>query len=198
VGRYRYQTNTLPLPRLALFGALAWAIILLAACGGLPAASGAAPTPTGARATATPLPPTSVTVLRFGGSSDETHVAPFQMTAQDATSVQHLYEAVHALPHDPHRIGCPNNLGIGYELSFMRGDTLVLEVLLTGGCPTAKLLNSSNCRAWTPAFTAQIAATLGVAETTLEPPNGLVNTASPNGPFAPFGPIPSVPLPIHC
>ncbi|HEU4783724.1 MAG TPA: hypothetical protein VFS83_10320, partial [Ktedonobacterales bacterium] len=76
----QFQVNKAP--RLAVC-ALALAIVLLAACGVSPAANGS-PTATVIQATATPLPPTSVTVLRFGGPADENRVAPFTKTTQDA------------------------------------------------------------------------------------------------------------------
>lgn len=185
-----------PLPRLAVFGILVLAIVLLAACGVSPAASQTPPTATVIQATATPLPPTSVTVLRFGGPADQNRVAPFTKTAQDAANVQRLYNAVFALPpNQPRAVGCPIDLFIGYELSFMHGNTLVLEVLMTGGCPIVKLVGLSGCHTWTSDFTEQIAATLGV---TLQPRYTSLNTAGPNGPFAPAVPTPFVPLPVRC
>lgn len=185
-----------PLPRLAVFSALVLALVLLAACGVSPVATGTPTTGTVIQATATPLPPTSVTVLRFGGQANQNRVAPFMKTAQDAASVQRLYNAAFALPpNQPRAVGCPIDLFIGYELSFMHGDTLVLEVLMTGGCPIVKLVGLSGCHTWTSDFTAQIAATLGV---TLPPLYTSLNTAGPKGPFAPAVPTPFVPLPVRC
>jgi hypothetical protein len=193
--RYCYQTRMLP--RMVTLGTLMPAIVLLTACGAASTTSGA-PTATPIRATATPLPPTSVTVLRFGGSAEQNHVAPLQRTSRDTTSVQRLYQAAYALPPASQGAWCPIDRFIGYELTFQHGDTVMLEVLLSGGCPSAKLVQSSTCRAWTPNFTAQMAATLGVPVTTLAPPKGLLNTAGPDGPFAPFGPTPPVSMPIRC
>ena len=194
--RYHHQPSLLS--RMVALSALMLAIVLLTACGAASTTSGA-PTAPPIRATATPLPPTSVTVLRFGGQVEVTHVAPFQRTSQDASNVLRLYQATYALP-PPATQGawCPIDLFIGYELSFKRGATVVLDVLLTGGCHIAKLINLPGCRAWPHDFTAQIAATLGVPVTTLEPPYGLLNTAGPNGPFAQPGPSTSVRLPLRC
>ena len=193
------QLHTNTLPRLAVYGVLTLAITLLTACGASPATKGSQPTATVSRATETPQPPTSVIVMRFGGESNENHVAPFQRAVQDSASTQRLYRAVYAQPPYTYAaVGCLQDRFIGYELSFMRGETLVLEVLLSGGCPIIKIVGVPGCRVWTSDFTSQIADALGISAATLEPPDGLVNTASANGPFAPLGPTPSVSMPIRC
>ena len=181
--------------RLAICSTLALAVILLTACSVSPTHSVTAPTATGARATvtATPLPlPTSVIVLRFSGYPEQNRVAPFKMTSQDVAKVMRLYQAARALPLNQFNPGCPQDVDIGYELSFMYGNAIVLQVMLRGGCPVAELSGVHGCREWTPDFTAQIAATLGIPVTTLEPPNGLVNTADSTGPFAQGLPTPPI------
>ena len=192
----KHQTTTLPcwaLSRLAVFSAILLTAILLAACGATPAASG---TPSTITATASPLSaPTSVIVLRLGGFGEQTRVAPFQMTTHDTARVMQLYQAVYALPpYPPDRISCALDQGVGYELSFMHGETLVLQVVMDDACrlilissPPAPL-----CRDWIPAFTAQITATVGTSVTTIDPPSGLYHTAGPNGPFAQGAPTPPV------
>ncbi|HEU4783725.1 MAG TPA: hypothetical protein VFS83_10325 [Ktedonobacterales bacterium] len=180
--------------RVALSSAIALAMLLLAACGSSARTQPAA-TVVHATATATPLPaPTSLIVVRLSGFVEQNRVAPFQMTAQDTAKVLHLYQAARALPPAAPRISCALSRAIGYELSFMHENTVVLQVLLIFGCPTAEVSGLPGCRAWPPDFTAQIAATLGVPVTTLQPPppNGLVNTAGPNGPFA--QPLPTEPV----
>lgn len=196
----RHQVKVLlKLPILSTF---ALAIILLAACGPSQGSGSAPPAATVARATATvpPLPaPTSVIVLRLGGFGEYTHVAPFQMTAQDTARVSQLYHAVSVLPLST-RVSCPRDQGVGYELSFLNGNTLVLQVVMDDACQLVKISSTSGpaCRQWTPAFTAEIATTLGVSATTLEPPNGLLNTAKPNGPLAQPVPTPPVLTPKSC
>lgn len=192
----RKQTNTLP--RRAVFSMLALAMVLLAACGASPAASGTQPATVTIRATTTLLPPTSVTVLRFGGPSDQNRVAPFVKTLRDTGRVQRLYNAVYALPPQSTNVTCPSDRFIGYELSFMRGNTGVLQVILGGGCSYAAISNPPDCRRWTDAFVTQLAATLEVPETTLVPLSGLINTAGASGPFAPSGPTSPILTPPHC
>lgn len=179
--------------------ALTMVVGVLSSCGTSIQHAGTLVKTPAATATATVLPkPTSLTVLRFGGVYDS-HVAPFQMSTQDITKVQQLYDATVAQPPYSYRgAWCPADMGIGYELTFTSGDTVVRQVLLTGGCPTEKLSNPQGCRDWTPALTAQVAATVGVPVTTLEPAYGLRNTAGPNGPFAPGGPTPPVVVPQSC
>ena len=194
----RQQTNTLP--RLAVFSILVLAMVLLAACGASPAANGTSLTATSTtiRATTTPLPPTSVRVLRFGGPSDQNRVAPFVKTLRDTGRVQRLYNAVYALPPQSTNVTCPSDRFIGYELSFTRGNTQVLQVILGGGCSYAAISNPPDCRRWTLAFITQLAATLEVPETTLVPLSSLINTAGASGPFAPSGPTPPILTPPHC
>ncbi len=191
--RYKWMPFRLP------FGSgLALAGILLTACG-VSTATNSKSTTAHVTSTSTPsLPPTSVTVLRFGGLSSQNHVAPFQRTVQDAASVQRLYNAVYALPSPPTNVTCPQDRVIGYQLSFMRGNMLVLQVLLSGGCPVAALSNPPDCRRWTHALDTQLAATLEVPESTLVPLSNLFNTAGPTGPFAPYGPTPPVLTNFHC
>lgn len=192
----KYQATMrfrLALLRLVIWSALAIATILLAACDSSSTDRGIQPAATVVPATATPLPPpTSLIVLRFSGYPEQNRVAPFQMTSQDASKVQQLYQTARALPPSQFNPGCPQDVDIGYELSFMHGSTIVLQVMLRGGCPVAELSGVHGCRMWTPDFTAQIAATLGIPVTTLEPPNGLVNTAGPTGPFAQGLPTPPI------
>lgn len=178
-----------PLPRLTLASALALAIVLLASCGVSPAASQTPPTSTVIQATATPLPPTSVTVLRY--SPQDNRVPPFQQSTQDAAKVQQLYQMLDTLPDKAPSISCPlYAYGMGYELSFMSDNTLVLQVMLQT-CYGVSISNMKGCRQWTPALTAQVAATLGVPASTLETQN-VINTAAPGGPFAQPAPTPPI------
>lgn len=186
--------------QVALSSAFALALFLLAAC-----SSSARTQPTAtivhATATATPLPaPTSLIVVRLSGFVEQNRVAPFQMTAQDTAKVLQLYQAARTLPPVPPRISCALSRAIGYELSFMHDNTVVLQVLLIFGCPTAEVSGLPGCRAWPPDFTAQIASTLGVPMTTLQPPppNDLVNTASPSGPFAQAAPTEPILISAKC
>ena len=183
------------LPRLAMFITLMLAIISLAACGVTSNGAHAGPATTTAHATATPLPvPTLLTVLRY--SPEDNRVALFQQTSQDVAKVQQLYRALDTLPYKAPGIGCPLYAeGFGYELSFMQGNTLVLQVMLQT-CYGVSISNSPGCRQWTPALTEQIAATLGVPVSTLGPTDKLLNTAGPNGPFA--QPAPTPPILPHC
>ncbi|HEY7343379.1 MAG TPA: hypothetical protein VH591_21085 [Ktedonobacterales bacterium] len=166
------------------------ATTLLSACGvssvGTPIATKVRDT-----ATATPLPlPTSLIVLRY--SPEDNRVAPFQQTSQDATKIQQLYHALNALPFKVSGISCPQYAqGLGYELSFMDGNTLVLQVMLQT-CYGVSISTSSDCRQWTPDLTAQIAETLGVPASMLGPAEKLLNTAGPNGPFAQPAPTPPI------
>jgi hypothetical protein len=174
--------------RVALPSAFALAMLLLAACG-----SSARTQPTAtvvhATATATPLPPTSLTVLRY--SPQDNRVPPFQQSTQDAAKVQQLYHMLDTLPDKAPSISCPlYAYGMGYELSFMDGNTLVLQVMLQT-CYGVSISNAKGCRQWTPALTAQIAATLGVPASTLETQN-VINTTGPGGPFAQPAPTPPI------
>lgn len=195
------HTKTSTLPRLAVFGILVLAIVLLAACGAAPATNGAPLTATSTtiRATTTPLPPTSVTIVRF--STTDRQVAPFQRTTQDATKIHQLYRMLDTLPYKSPSGGSGCLLvteRMGYELSFMHDNTLVLQVVLQGGCPGVHLSSSSDCRQWTLALTTQIAATFDVSTSTVAPLEGLINTTGPNGPFAQPAPTPPVLVPMHC
>lgn len=173
-------------------------VTLMTACGASThRAAQAATTPIATATSSVPPPPTALAVLRFGGVANS-NVAPFQMSTQDAAKVQQLYKEALNSPPYPNYAGCPVELGIGYELSFTSGSTLVQQVMLTGGCPAVKLSNPAGCRAWTPTLTQQIADTLGVPATTIEPPNGLRDTAGPNGPFAPGEPTPPILTPKYC
>lgn len=179
--------------RVALSSAFVLAIVLLAACGVSPAAAGMPPTAPVIRATATLPAPTSLTVLRY--SPQDNRVPPFQQTTQDTAKVQQLYHMLDTLPYETPGISCPlYAYGMGYELSFMAGNTLVLQVMLQT-CYGVSASNSSDCRQWTPALTAQVAATLGVPASTLETQN-VINTARPGGPFA--QPAPTPPLLKTC
>ena len=185
------------LARLMASGGLALAIALLAACGSSLVGSGAQPTVTAIRATATatpPPPPTSVTVVRLSGFVEQNRVAPFQMTSLDIPKVQQLYQTARTLPRAIPRFSCPADSATGYEVSFMYGTTIVLQVLMIGNCHMLEVSGLPGCRDWPPSFTTQVADTLGVPVTTLYPstPNGLLNTAGPNGPFA--QPFPTEPV----
>jgi len=187
----RSQMNKVP--RLAVFSALALAIVLLAACGVSPAATRTPPTSTVIQATATPPSPTSLTVLRY--SPQDNQVPPFRQTTQDAAKVQQLYQLLDTLPHKEPTISCPlYGYGMGYELSFMAGNTLVLQVMLQT-CYGVSISNVKGCRQWTPALTSQIASTLGVPASTLEVAN-VIDTAGPGGPFA--QPVPTPPILPRC
>lgn len=181
---------------LAIFVALMLAIISLAACGVSSSDIHAAPTTATAHAstTATPLPlPTSLTVLRY--SPEDNRAAPFQQTTSDTAKIQQLYHTLDALPYKAPSSSCPlYAYGTGYELSFMQGDTLVLQVMLQT-CYGVSISNSKSCRQWTPALTSQLAATFGVPSSALEPKN-VINTAGPNGPFA--QPAPTPPILLRC
>jgi hypothetical protein len=172
------------------------AILVLAACGVSPSTSGVSPTATVARTTASetpPLPPTSITVLRFSQYPQQNRVAPFVKTSEDTASVQRLYHAVFALPPPPSPPPwCPQDVGVGYQLSFIHNNTVVLQVVLSGSCSYAAISNPPECRNWTRAFIAQVAATLRVPDATLEPLDSLLNTAGPSGPFAPISPTPPI------
>jgi hypothetical protein len=158
--------------------------MLLAACGVVPAVSDTpttSDTPPAAaiRPTATPLPPTSVTIVRF--SAKDNRALPFQQTTQDATKVQQLYHSLDTLPYKVSSISGPlYAYGMGYELSFTHDSTLVLQVILQT-CYGVRISNSSDCHQWTPALTTQIAATFDVPVSTLETKT-LINSTGPNGP----------------
>lgn len=175
--------------RLTAYSALASVIVLLAACALPSTGNTALPTATVVRVPATatpPPPPTSVIVVRLSGFVAQTRVAPFQMTSHDVPKVQQLYQTARALPANHSAFGCTQSQAIGYELSFMHGATLVAQVLMINGCRLLEVSGLPGCRDWPPSFTTQVAATLGVPVTTLYPatPDGLLNTAGPNGPFA--------------
>lgn len=183
------------LPRLAVFCTLMLSITILAACGVAPTSGGTPPAATAIRATATPLPPTSVTIVRF--STKDNRVPPFQQTTQDAAKVQQLYRSLDTLPYKVPGISCPlYAYGMGYELSFMHDSTLVLQVVLQT-CYGVSVSNSADCRQWTPALKTQIAATFDVPASTLETKT-LINAAGPNGPFAQPAPTPPVLVPARC
>ena len=193
---------------LAACSVLVLVVMLLVACGSPVSSGNAHPTATPARITATATPPsapTSVIVVRLGGIGQETHVAPFQMTTQDSARVTQLYQATYALSrYSRGAFGCAQDQGVGYELSFLHGDTLVLQAVMDDACKSVLLSSGPGLpcpdltRDWTPAFTAQIAAALAVPTATIEPPNGLYNTAGPNDPLAQGAPTPPVIVPKHC
>ncbi|HEX5441338.1 MAG TPA: hypothetical protein VFW76_10665, partial [Ktedonobacterales bacterium] len=100
--------------------------------------------------------------------------------------VLRLYDTARLLPRKYGGPSCPEDRAVGYELSFMHGTTVVLQVLMIGNCHMLEVSGLPGCRDWPPTFTAQVADTLGVPVTTLypPPPGGLFNSAGTNGPFA--------------
>ena len=173
--------------RLTILSALAITVAMgLLSTWSFPSAS-QHPTVTRATATATVLPlPTSIIVVRLSGFVQQNRVAPFHITSEDAAKVTQLYNIARALPRTYAGPGCPEDRAIGYEVTLMHGATVILQVLMICHCHMLEVSGLPGCRDWPPSFTTQVADTLGVLVTTLYPatPDGLLNTAGPNGPFA--------------
>ncbi|MGH2485828.1 MAG: hypothetical protein ACRDHE_07450 [Ktedonobacterales bacterium] len=118
--------------------------------------------------------------------------------SDDSSKVQTLYAAILAAPPPVHIDWCPADIGADYQLTFTSGPTIVLQIQMLEGCRKLVLSDSAGCRVWDGKFVAQLADTLGIPVSALLTGGSLINTAGPNGPFAPQVPTPPLLTPTHC
>lgn len=103
-----------------LFGMLLLVMLVLAGC-----SSGSAGT----------AKPTMLHVTRTDALPGY-HFAPLDVTIQDVTTVQNLYQAAYALPHPPSgTANCGADIGLVYHLEFFQGTSSVQQMSLDAtGC----------------------------------------------------------------
>ena len=128
------------------------------------------PTPSAVSATAAVVPQfTSLYVLRIG--------TPFDKTVTDAATIQHLYQAIQALPAFPASpFSCPPDTtgNEAYALTFSGTSVETVSVnIQIGGCQGVLFNGAHGWTQWvaqTPGFWQQFAETLGVPVSTILPP----------------------------
>ena len=176
-----------------LFAALV--AMLVAGCGsnGSPANSMApAVPPVQSTPTAVPLP-TMLHVVAVGDPA-RPNIAAYDVSRTDAVAVQQLYATTLALPVPPHGQFCGNYRGGGYQITFLRGTTVVLQAFMPDGyCPRVLLTQPDGCREPTSQYQAQLGALLGM------PLRRLVDdSAAPGEPTAPPHLAPDQPYAGFC
>jgi hypothetical protein len=112
----------------------------------------------------------------------QNHIPPFERTVTDPTKVQALYTALYALPPFPKgTYSCPMDIGLAYQLTFMRGQTVVSSATVKpDGCEGVTLPHGdirwavNQDHFWTT-----FAATLGIPRSDVYP------SRTTSGPIAP-------------
>lgn len=169
--------------------------VALTACGAPATANVPSPTAT---PTATPPSsnlPSTLQIVRFS-NFPQYRVAPFTADTTDEAKVRKLYAAALALPPTAHGRWCPIDIGVYYELTFERQGAIVLQAILSGGCPTLRVSNPAGCRDASGPFQQELADTLGVPLFDLTFDGA--GTAGPSGPLAPTVPTPPLLVPGSC
>src|SRR5215469_14694118 len=86
------------------------------------------------------LPPVTAIVglhVRRLSADPQNRVAPFEKTSTDVVEVQRLYAAVLKLKPFPADTitSCPVNIGVTYQLDFLRQRAPTVKAFYDGGCP---------------------------------------------------------------
>ena len=166
--------------------------LALASCG-TSFGAGAVTDPASPDATAVPygLPPATAMVglhvLRMR-SFAQNRVAPFEKTSTDVVEVQRLYAAVLQLkPFPPHfAANCPIDVGVSYQLTFLRQGTSPVQAVYAGGCPGISIQQLILQVVDWAGFSQLLAETLGVPVANVAlAGTGIQDSAPPGGPFAP-------------
>ena len=154
--------------------------------------AGAATTPAAPDSTAVPygLPPVTAIVglhaLRMSVST-QNRVAPFEKTSTNVAEVQRLYAAVLKLkPFPPHVVlFCPVNVGVTYQLDFLRQGTFPAQAVYGGGCPGISFQRLILQIVDYTGFSQLLAEALGVLVSQVAlAGTGIEDSAPPGGPFA--------------
>lgn len=124
---------------------------------------------------------TSLHVIRTS-AFPQNHIPPFERTATDAAKVQHLYNALLALPTPPPGpLFCPVDFGVAYHVTFFNQSVIVLQATVKpDGCRSVSLSNGKSRWAYSDTFWTLFADTLGVPESVVYPV-----VPQPTGPSAP-------------
>lgn len=166
--------------------------LMLASCG-ISVRAGAATTPASPDSTAVRygLPPATAIVelhvLRMSASA-QNRVAPFEKTSTDVAEVQRFYSAVLQLkPFPPHFFAfCPVDVGVSYQLDFLRHGASAVQAVFAGGCPGVSIQQRILQVVDEEGFTQLLAEALGVPESQVAlGGTGILDSAPPGGPFAP-------------
>ena len=158
-------------PRLCVATMLLAVLALAMTACGLSGRSAQAPTSSGL----------SVHALRTSVFPDN-HLPPLERTITDPTKAQALYTALYALqPFPKGRYYCPIDIGLAYQLTFSRGQTVVATVTVRpDGCEAVPLPHGDIRRAvGQDQFWATFAATLGIPQSEVYP------SRTTSGPIAP-------------
>lgn len=137
-----------------------------------------APTPSVPAGSASP---SALHVLRTS-AFPQNHIPPFERTITDPTKTQALYTALYALPPFPKgTYSCPMDIGLAYQLTFMRGQTVVASATVKpDGCEAVTLPHGDiRWAATQDQFWATFAATLGIPQSEVYP------SRTTSGPIAP-------------
>jgi hypothetical protein len=166
----------------------------LAGCGTrVVAGTAATSTSPASIAVASGLPPITAIVglhVRRLSPGPQDRVAPFEKTSTDVVEVQRLYAAVLKLKPFPADTitSCPLDIGVTYELDFLRQGAPTVPAFYGGGCPALEFQQQQRVLQivdWT-GFSQILAEALGVpvSSVALAGP-GIQDSAPPGGPFAP-------------
>ncbi len=92
------------------------------------------------------------------------HLAPLDVTVQDAAAVQRLYQAAFQLERVPHGaiFHCPVDFGLVYTLDFFEGAREVQQMRLSATGCRFLVMGSGDTRFTTEDFLALVARTLGI------------------------------------
>ena len=107
--------------------------------------------------------PTMLQVTRTSSISKNRILQSWTVT--NVQAVQHLYDAIYALPASPtlHPTPCPmTDRYSQYQLSFFHQKTLIQRVLVPGGCGGLVVIGVKDIRMWNPQFGALFAKTIGI------------------------------------
>ena len=163
--------------------------LALVSCG-TSVGAGAATTAASPDSTAVPygLPPVTAIVglhAQRMSASTQNRVAPFEKTSTDVVDAQRLYAAVLKLKPFPAHVVlfCPVNVGVSYQLDFLRQGTSPVQAVYGGGCPGISFQQLILQIVDYKGFSHLLAVALGISasQVSLAP----LDTAPPGGPFAP-------------
>ena len=118
----------------------------------------------------------------------QNRVAPFEKTSTDVVEVQRLYAAVLKLkPFASHITpSCPVNIGVTYQLDFLRQSAPTVQAFYGGGCPGISFQQRILQIVDWSAFSQLLAEALGVPASNIALAGiGIQDSAPPGGPFAP-------------
>ena len=111
------------------------------------------------------MPPT---VLHVARPATLNNVPRYERTIRDSATVQHLYKVANALPTQPvfhGAINCPADLAIEYQMSFMRGTTLIQQLnVFPTGCRHVQIgQGSAHLHVLTDDFSTLLAQNIGLS-----------------------------------